>query len=67
VATTNIRHKRPRTPALTGLASTVSASLASTGLEDPQPVPLLAAPGREREIRGINLVQIHVYVPHTVD
>lgn len=57
-ATGNIRRKRPRTPARTGLArtaSTVSASLGSTDLEDPQSVALLAAPGQEREIRDIDL------------
>jgi len=57
-ATGNVRRKRHRMPApielaSTQLASTVS-SLTSTDLEDPQPVPLLAAPGREREIRGID-------------
>jgi len=53
-ATGTVRRKRPRTPAPAGLASTastVSASLRSTDLEDPQSVALLAAPGQEREIR----------------
>jgi hypothetical protein len=53
-ATGNVRRKRPRTPAPTGLASTVSASLTSTDLADPQSAALLAATSREREIRDID-------------
>jgi hypothetical protein len=56
-ATRDVRRKRPRTTAPTRLASTastVSASLGSTDLEDPKSVALLAAPGQEREIRDID-------------
>lgn len=60
-ATGNVRRKRPRTPArtpaptgLASTASTVSASLGSTDLEDPQSVALPAAPGQEREICDID-------------
>lgn len=56
-ATENICRKRPRTPAPAGLVnatSTVSASLASTNLEGPQPVPLFEAPGQEREICDVD-------------
>jgi hypothetical protein len=56
-ATGNVCRKRPRTSAPTRLAntaSTISALLASTDLEGPQLVPLLAAPGQEREIRDVD-------------
>jgi hypothetical protein len=56
-ATGDARRKRPRTPAPTGLASTastVSASLGSADLEDPQSVALTAALGQERRIHDID-------------
>jgi hypothetical protein len=56
-ATRNVRRKRPRTPASTGLASaasTDSAALESNDLEDHQSIALLTAPSQEREIRDID-------------
>lgn len=56
-ATRNVCRKRPRTTAPIGLASaasTVSAALESTDLEEAQSRALITAPDQEREIRDID-------------